>query len=48
MARTHGHGNPKWIHDETILALAFFFECGQAVPSRKDRRVQPRRVAEWL
>jgi 5-methylcytosine-specific restriction protein A len=40
MARTHGHGNPKWTRDETILALDLYFECGGNMPSGKDARVQ--------
>ena len=40
MARTHGHGNPDWTRDETILALALYLETGEAVPSKKDPRVQ--------
>jgi 5-methylcytosine-specific restriction enzyme A len=40
MARTHGHGNPNWTRDETILALDLYFECDGNVPSRKDPRVQ--------
>jgi 5-methylcytosine-specific restriction protein A len=40
MARTHGHGNPAWTKDETILALALYLECGEAVPSKKHPRVQ--------
>ena len=40
MARTHGHGNPKWTRDETILALDLYFECGGNVPPGKDARVQ--------
>jgi len=27
MAVTHGHGNPKWTRDETILALDLYFDC---------------------
>jgi 5-methylcytosine-specific restriction protein A len=40
MARTHGHGNPKWTRDETMLALDLYFECGGNMPSGKDGRVQ--------
>jgi 5-methylcytosine-specific restriction enzyme A len=39
MARTHGHGNPNWTRDETILALALYFASGKAIPSRSDSRV---------
>lgn len=40
MARTHGHGNPKWTRDETILALSLYFECGRTIPSSDDARVK--------
>lgn len=40
MARTHGHGNPDWTRDETILALALYLETGEPIPSKKDPRVQ--------
>ena len=40
MARTQGHGNPDWTRDETILALALYFDCGENVPSKSDPRVQ--------
>jgi len=40
MARTQGHGNPKWTRDETILALDLYFECHNNIPSRGDMRVQ--------
>lgn len=46
MARTHGHGNPDWTRDETILALALYFECGDALPSPRDARV--RQLSELL
>ena len=39
MARTHGHGNPKWTRDETILALDLYFDCGGSIPTRNDPRV---------
>jgi 5-methylcytosine-specific restriction protein A len=39
MARTHGHGNPKWARDETILALDLYLQC-DSMPSRNDPRVQ--------
>jgi 5-methylcytosine-specific restriction protein A len=39
MARTQGHGNPDWTRDETILALALYFESGKTIPSRHDPRV---------
>src|SRR5271168_4899151 len=40
MARTHGHGNPDWTRDETVLALALYFDCGESVPSKNDPRIQ--------
>jgi 5-methylcytosine-specific restriction protein A len=46
MARTHGHGNPNWSRDETILALNLYFECGRNVPDASDARVV--RVSEIL
>lgn len=39
MARTHGHGNPDWTRDETILALDLYFDLGGKIPSGSDRRV---------
>jgi len=39
VARTQGHGNPKWSRDETILALQLYFDCGQTIPSAHDPRV---------
>lgn len=39
MARTHGHGNPDWSRDETILALNLYCECDGTLPSRNDTRV---------
>lgn len=40
MARTHGHGNPKWTRDETILALELYQNVGGLVPSGGDERVK--------
>ncbi|MBI2387009.1 MAG: HNH endonuclease [Elusimicrobia bacterium] len=40
MARTHGHGNPDWTRDETILALDLYLSCKEKVPSRNDPRVE--------
>ena len=40
MAVTHGHGNPKWTRDETILALDLYFDCSGIIPSGSDERVQ--------
>lgn len=40
MAITHGHGNPSWTRDETILALALYLELGRAVPPEEDPAVQ--------
>jgi 5-methylcytosine-specific restriction protein A len=39
MARTHGHGNPDWTRDETILALDLYFSIG-TTPDRNDSRVE--------
>lgn len=39
MAKTAGHGNPKWHRDETILALELYFECKGELPSDTDSRV---------
>ncbi len=39
MARTSGHGNPKWNRDETILALDLYFDCEGAIPSHLDQRI---------
>lgn len=40
MAVTHGHGNPNWTRDETILALDLYLECDGHIPSSADERVQ--------
>jgi 5-methylcytosine-specific restriction protein A len=39
MARTHGHGNPKWTRDETILALDLYLQCADRLPTPRDPRV---------
>lgn len=39
MARTHGHGNPNWTRDETILALDLYFDLNGKIPSGTDERV---------
>src|SRR5690349_11576661 len=39
MARTQGHGNPKWTRDETILALDLYFRCKGKMPSSSDSDV---------
>ena len=39
MARTNGHGNPKWTRDETILALDLYLQNSAALP-RSDPRVK--------
>jgi 5-methylcytosine-specific restriction enzyme A len=39
MARTQGHGNPKWLRDETILALELYQQSEGDIPSRHDPRV---------
>ncbi len=40
MAVTHGHGNPSWTRDETILALDLYLDCQGHIPSSSDNRVQ--------
>lgn len=40
MARTHGHGNPNWTRDETILALNLFQQLNGNVPSPKSREIK--------
>lgn len=40
MARTHGHGNPNWTRDETILALDLYFDLNGKIPSGADERVK--------
>ena len=40
MAVTQGHGNPDWTREETILALALYFELQKAVPSERHPAVQ--------
>lgn len=40
MARTHGHGNPNWTRDETILALDLYFDLNGKIPSGYDDRVK--------
>lgn len=40
MARTHGHGNPNWTRDETVLALDLYFDLKAHIPSEDDKRVQ--------
>ena len=39
MAVTHGHGNPKWTRDETIIALDLYFDSAGTIPSSSDERV---------
>ena len=39
MAVTHGHGNPKWNRDETILALETYFALAGKNPSAKDPQI---------
>jgi len=46
MARTHGHGNPKWARDETILALNLYFGCDGNIPDSNDKRI--RELSEFL
>lgn len=40
MARTHGHGNPNWTRDETILALDLYFDLSGKIPVDSDERVK--------
>lgn len=40
MAVTHGHGNPDWTRDETLLALGLYFELGGSVPDSSDARIR--------
>jgi 5-methylcytosine-specific restriction protein A len=39
MAVTHGHGNPDWTRDETILALCLYFDSEGTIPPSSDERV---------
>lgn len=39
MAVTHGHGNPNWNRDETILALEAHFALAGKNPSAKDPQI---------
>ena len=47
MARTHGHGNPKWTREETILALGLYQELKGHVPTEKDNRVKELSELLW-
>lgn len=40
MARTHGHGNPNWTRDETILALDLYFDLSGKIPPGSDERIK--------
>ncbi|MBD9496679.1 HNH endonuclease [Ensifer sp. ENS01] len=40
MAKTHGHGNPNWTRDETILALDLYFKLNGVVPSPKANEIR--------
>lgn len=40
MAVTQGHGNPRWTRDETLLALALYFDVGGKVPSPRAPEVR--------
>lgn len=40
MAVTHGHGNPAWTKEETLLALNLLFQLQGKNPSAADERVQ--------
>ena len=39
MAVTHGHGNPNWTRDETILALDLYFDSSGSIPTGSNQRV---------
>ena len=39
MAVTHGHGNPNWNRDETILALEVYFATRGRSPGPSDPQV---------
>lgn len=39
MAVTHGHGNPNWNRDETLLALETYFALDGKNPSAKDPQI---------
>lgn len=39
MAVTHGHGNPKWTKDETILALNVLFQLEGKNPSPNNQKI---------
>lgn len=39
MAVTHGHGNPNWNRDETILALEAYFALAGRNPSARDPKI---------
>lgn len=39
MAKTNGHGNPKWTREETILALNLYFQLGGKIPSSKAQEI---------
>lgn len=40
MAKTHGHGNPNWTRDETILALNLYLRLDGHVPSPSTPEIQ--------
>jgi len=39
MAKTQGHGNPKWSREEIILALDLYFKLNGKIPDESDSRV---------
>src|SRR6187455_1260044 len=39
MARTQGHGNPRWTREEIILALNLYFDLDGKIPPANDRRI---------
>lgn len=40
MAKTQGHGNPNWTHDEIILALDLYLRLEKNVPSPRSPEIQ--------
>jgi 5-methylcytosine-specific restriction protein A len=40
LAVTHGHGNPNWTKDETILALNLYFQLDGKIPGSSSQAVQ--------
>ncbi|MFD2816626.1 HNH endonuclease [Paracoccus aerius] len=40
MAKTKGHGNPNWTHDEIVLALDLYLRLDRNVPSPRSPEIQ--------